>query len=178
MKPTGIIRRIDDLGRIVIPKEIRRNFHLHEGDPLELLTTKEGILLRNYCFFDALGSFRTSGYAVALRRHLSNCANVTITSLKSIIARSPDLSLGVPITLEFEELIRNRRIVSEYPGKTWITTVDTYCGDYNQVICPLVAVGKAIGSIVARFPKEVHVSEDCLKAIELAAALIVQELNV
>ena len=49
MKATGIIRRIDDLGRVVIPKEIRRNLRIKEGDPLELYTTKDGeLVLKKY----------------------------------------------------------------------------------------------------------------------------------
>lgn len=48
MKATGIIRRIDDLGRVVIPKEIRRNYNIEEGDALEIFTTKEGIVLAPY----------------------------------------------------------------------------------------------------------------------------------
>lgn len=42
MKATGIVRRIDDLGRVVIPKEIRRTLKIREGDPLEIFITKEG----------------------------------------------------------------------------------------------------------------------------------------
>lgn len=48
MKATGVIRRIDDLGRIVIPKEIRRTMAIQEGDALEICTTDEGILIRKY----------------------------------------------------------------------------------------------------------------------------------
>ncbi len=48
MKPTGIIRRIDDLGRIVIPKEIRRVQCVRENDPIEIYATDEGILLKKY----------------------------------------------------------------------------------------------------------------------------------
>ena len=48
MKATGIIRRVDDLGRVVIPKEIRRTMKIREGDPLEIYTTKEGIVLAPY----------------------------------------------------------------------------------------------------------------------------------
>lgn len=48
MKATGIIRRIDDLGRVVIPKEIRRSMRIREGDPLEIYTTKDGICFRKY----------------------------------------------------------------------------------------------------------------------------------
>lgn len=48
MKATGIIRRIDDLGRIVIPKEFRKNLRLGEGCPMEIIPTQEGILLKKY----------------------------------------------------------------------------------------------------------------------------------
>ncbi len=48
MKATGIARRIDELGRIVIPKEIRRAYGLEEGDPLEIFTSEEGIVFRPY----------------------------------------------------------------------------------------------------------------------------------
>ena len=47
MKATGIVRRIDDLGRVVIPKEIRRTLRIREGDPLEIFTDREGIILKN-----------------------------------------------------------------------------------------------------------------------------------
>lgn len=48
MKATGIVRRIDDLGRIVIPKEIRKTMHVREGDPLELYVCENGIMFRKY----------------------------------------------------------------------------------------------------------------------------------
>lgn len=52
MRATGIIRRIDDLGRVVIPKEIRRAMRIREGDPLEIYTTKEGVCFRKYSFIN------------------------------------------------------------------------------------------------------------------------------
>lgn len=52
MKATGIVRRIDDLGRVVIPKEIRRNLHLKEGDPLELFVEDGAVVFRKYSFFN------------------------------------------------------------------------------------------------------------------------------
>lgn len=49
MKATGVVRRIDDLGRVVIPKEIRRTLRIHEGDPLEIFTDREGgVILKKY----------------------------------------------------------------------------------------------------------------------------------
>lgn len=58
MKATGIVRRIDDLGRVVVPKEIRRTLRIHEGDPLEIFTDTEGeIILKKYSPMGELGAF-------------------------------------------------------------------------------------------------------------------------
>ena len=58
MKATGIVRRIDDLGRVVIPKEIRRTLRIREGDPLEIFTDREGeIILKKYSPIGELGAF-------------------------------------------------------------------------------------------------------------------------
>ena len=58
MKATGIVRRIDDLGRVVIPKEIRRTMRIREGDPLEIYTTKEGeVIFKKYSQIRGLEDF-------------------------------------------------------------------------------------------------------------------------
>lgn len=58
MKATGIVRRIDDLGRVVIPKEIRRTLAIREGDPLEIYTTDGGVLFRKYTAHRKQGGYR------------------------------------------------------------------------------------------------------------------------
>src|SRR5690625_7486576 len=66
MKATGIVRRIDDLGRVVIPKEIRRTLRIREGDPLEIFVAREGeVILKKYSPINELGHFATE-YAEAL----------------------------------------------------------------------------------------------------------------
>lgn len=55
MKTTGIIRRIDDLGRVVIPKEIRRTMHIHEGDPLEIYLDNGNVCFKPYTPLDNIG---------------------------------------------------------------------------------------------------------------------------
>src|SRR5690625_2791337 len=66
MRATGIIRRIDDLGRVVIPKEIRRTLRIREGDPLEIFVDREGeVILKKYSPINELGDFATE-YAEAL----------------------------------------------------------------------------------------------------------------
>ena len=73
MKATGIVRRIDDLGRIVIPKEIRRTMRIREGDPLEIYTEKDGeVIFKKYSPIGELGDFATN-YVETLAKALSPC---------------------------------------------------------------------------------------------------------
>ena len=72
MKATGVVRRIDDLGRVVIPKEIRRTLRIKEGDPLEIFTDKEGeIILKKYSPIGELSEF-ASDYAETLEYEKSH----------------------------------------------------------------------------------------------------------
>lgn len=69
MKATGIVRRIDDLGRVVIPKEIRRTLRIREGDPLEIFTDREGeVILKKYSPIGELNEFAQE-YANLLTKH-------------------------------------------------------------------------------------------------------------
>jgi AbrB family transcriptional regulator, stage V sporulation protein T len=72
MKATGIVRRIDDLGRVVIPKEIRRTLRIREGDPLEIFVDRDGeVILKKYSPISELGDFAKE-YAEALYDSLGN----------------------------------------------------------------------------------------------------------
>ncbi len=89
MKATGIVRRIDDLGRVVIPKEIRRTMRIREGDPLEIYTDREGeVIFKKYSPIGELGAFagqyaetlyKTCGLAVAIcdRDAVIACAGIS-----------------------------------------------------------------------------------------------------
>lgn len=77
MKATGIVRRIDDLGRVVIPKEIRRTLRIREGDPLEIYTDREGeVILKKYSPINDLGEFARE-YVETLYETLGTPAFVT-----------------------------------------------------------------------------------------------------
>jgi AbrB family looped-hinge helix DNA binding protein len=83
MKATGIVRRIDDLGRVVIPKEIRRTMRIREGDPLEIYTDKEGgVIFKKYSQMSDLSDFagqicetlsKTTGFAAVMTTGLYHC---------------------------------------------------------------------------------------------------------
>ncbi len=86
MKATGIVRRIDDLGRVVIPKEIRRTLRIREGDPLEIFVDRDGeVILKKYSPISELGDFAKE-YADALYDSLGH--NVLVCDRDSIIAVS------------------------------------------------------------------------------------------
>ena len=77
MKATGVVRRIDDLGRIVIPKEIRRTLRIKEGDPLEIFTEKDGdIILKKYSPIGELTNFATE-YVESLNKITGHIALIT-----------------------------------------------------------------------------------------------------
>ena len=130
MKATGIVRRIDDLGRVVVPKEIRRTLRIREGDPLEIFTDREGeIILKKYSPIGELGQF-AGLYAESLAQ-TSGCL-VCITDKDHVIAAAgvgkKDFD-GKPISKQLEHVI------------------DT--GDFqSQVVSTIISEGDAIGSVV------------------------------
>ena len=109
MKATGIVRRIDDLGRVVIPKEIRRTLRIREGDPLEIFTDTNGeIILKKYSPIGELGDFAKE-YAESLAK---NAGHITcIVDKDQIIAVSGIAKkefMEKHISSELEEVINNR----------------------------------------------------------------------
>ena len=90
MKATGIVRRIDDLGRIVIPKEIRRSFRIKEGDPLEIFTNADGeVIFKKYSPIGELSQF-AGQYAEVL--HKNGCSPVAKALEDVMDARTPRIA--------------------------------------------------------------------------------------
>ena len=111
MKATGVVRRIDDLGRIVIPKEIRKTLRIKEGDPLEIFTDKEGeVILKKYSPIGELSEFAT-GYAETLSKTTGHIA--CITDKDSVIAVSGGSKkefLEQALSPELEKIIENKEV--------------------------------------------------------------------
>ena len=109
MKATGIVRRIDDLGRVVIPKEIRRTLRIRESDPLEIFTDREGeIILKKYSPIGELGNFAKE-YAESLAQ-VAGCM-VCICDHDQVIAAAGSGSkeyMGKRIHSELEDVIADR----------------------------------------------------------------------
>ena len=111
MKATGIVRRIDDLGRIVIPKEIRRSFRIKEGDPLEIFTDAEGeVIFKKYSPIGELSNF-ASQYAEVL--HKNGGLPIAIMDNDHVVAASGISKREIlerRVTKNLEELMENRAI--------------------------------------------------------------------
>ena len=150
MKATGIVRRIDDLGRVVIPKEIRRTLRIREGDPLEIFTDREGeIILKKYSPIGELGTMAKL-YAESLSQTLG--CTVCITDTDQIVAVSgagkKDLQ-DQPVGREFAKLLQERTQVLEKSGQPGFVKITQEMGEYrDEIICPVICEGDVIGSVV------------------------------
>lgn len=151
MKATGIVRRIDDLGRIVVPKEIRRTLRIREGDPLEIFTDREGeIILKKYSPIGELGQF-AGEYSESLAQTTGHL--VLITDCDHVVAASGNGKRdfeGKPISSQLEQAIGERKnlVASREDGSFVRVTMDD-AGEYNQqAIATIICEGDAIGAVV------------------------------
>lgn len=152
MKATGIVRRIDDLGRVVIPKEIRRTLRIREGDPLEIFTDRDGqIILKKYSPIGELGTFAKQ-YAEAL----ANVSGHTICisdkdQLIAVSGGSKKELLEKQISKELEQLINDRvTIIATSEERDYINILDEQKDNKfeSEVITPIISEGDAIGAVI------------------------------
>ena len=150
MKATGIVRRIDDLGRVVIPKEIRRTLRLREGTPLEIFTDREGeIILKKYSPMVELAAFATQ-YADAMAQTTGML--VCITDRDQVIAFSGGPKKNVlqkMISKQLEQMIHEREtIIAERESKNFIPVAgEEIDGVTAEVIVPIICEGDPIGAV-------------------------------
>lgn len=151
MKATGIVRRIDDLGRVVIPKEIRRTMRIREGDPLEIYTDADGeVIFKKYSPMGEMSEF-TSQYAEVLYRATN--MPVIITDRDHVIScmgLSKKDTIDRHITKELEEIMENRSSFVAGTDKHNLFPVDGL--DRNAAIAyPIVGGGDVSGAVVLLF---------------------------
>lgn len=152
MKATGIVRRIDDLGRVVIPKEIRRTLRIREGDPLEIYTDREGeIILKKYSPIEELGSFAKE-YAESLAQ---NAGHITcIVDKDQIIAVSGGQKkdfMEKHISEALEKVInsRNTHVANRADSNFVPILMDDDESVYsNEIIAPIISEGDVLGAVV------------------------------
>ncbi|MHB1956830.1 MAG: stage V sporulation protein T [Sulfobacillus sp.] len=178
MKATGIVRRIDDLGRVVIPKEIRRTLRIREGDPLEIFVDRDGeVILKKYSPISELGEFAKE-YAESLNETLGHIT--LITDRDTIIATAGSSKkefLEKPVGSDVEKVMEDRRTLLAAEGDIQLVR-DKWDHVSCRVIAPIVYNGDPIGSIVlVSRDDQVKMGELEQKLAETAAGFLSKQME-
>ena len=184
MKATGVVRRIDDLGRVVIPKEIRKTLRIKEGDPLEIFTDREGqVILKKYSPIGELSEFAT-GYAETLAKTTGHIA--CITDKDTIIAVSGGSKkefLEQDISNELERLMDDKEIYTSKENSDIampITKNEKTDKKYNsQIVYPIISNGDSIGTVIL-MSKDTNtkMSEVERKVAQSAATFLASQMEI
>ena len=155
MKATGIVRRIDDLGRVVIPKEIRRTMRIREGDPLEIYTDRDGeVIFKKYSPIGELHSFAAE-YAETLQK--TSGMPIFICDRDAVVAVSGASKreyLDRKISHALEEIIESRLLYQRDNGRETIPLTDDG-SHYVSCAMPIIAEGDITGAIISAWQYDV-----------------------
>jgi AbrB family transcriptional regulator, stage V sporulation protein T len=183
MKATGIVRRIDDLGRVVIPKEIRRTLRIREGDPLEIFTDREGgVILKKYSPIGELSDF-SKEYAESLQQSIGHIILIADKdAIISVSGASKKDYLEKKVSMDLEKIMDDRKSVKLGEGNNKnISIIDDeeIEGKYSsQVISPIVSEGDAIGAvIILGKPSDEKLGQLELKIAETAASFLGKQME-
>ena len=183
MKATGIVRRIDELGRIVIPKEIRRTLRIREGDPLEIYVDREGgVILKKYSPICELSDYANE-FAEALYRSLGVTAAVCDRDVFISAAGAGKKELmGKPVHPELEAVIERRaKVTAGRASGEAILPVVTGDNDPQyaaQLIVPIISSGDPIGAVLLLSKESgAVINESHIKACETAAGFMGKQLE-
>lgn len=149
MKATGIVRRIDDLGRVVIPKEIRRTMRIREGDPLEIYTDKEGgVIFKKYSLMGGVSEF-AGQLCETLWRTSGRICVITDRDSCIAVAGAPRRDLmDKQVSRELEDLMESRQI---YQRKDTDKQIALCTGDEKYQVftaAPILSEGDVLGSVL------------------------------
>ena len=179
MKATGIVRRIDDLGRVVIPKEIRRTMRIREGDPLEIYTDTDGeVIFKKYSPIGELSDFATQ-YADAIGKNCDmpvvicdrdHCIAAAGVSRKEVLERR--------VSPQLEDIAEARRQYSVRRGEIKLIQPLEGVEHTAGVICPIISAGDVCGSVVLLLPEQNYVPGDAeVKLAQVAAAFLGKQME-
>ena len=130
MKATGIIRRIDDLGRVVIPRDIRRTVHIREGDPLEIFIENGGVIFKKY---QAMGNIEFQCHALCdtFQRMRNACAIFDRDGELFVANSEYDSTFASSVPKLPKDLIDRRETVKRY----------------NLIFMPIIDDGEMLGTV-------------------------------
>ncbi len=178
MKATGIVRRIDDLGRIVIPKEIRRSFRIKEDDPLEIFTNADGeVIFKKYSPIGELSQF-AGQYAEVL--HKNGCSPVVITDNDHVVAAAGVSKREVMerrVTKALEDVMDARTPrIAKAPGEC-LQAIEGYDRP-AEVAYPIVYGGDVSGTVLLLQGEDGAVPDEAqIRLIQVGAAFLGRQME-
>ena len=178
MKATGIVRRIDDLGRVVIPKEIRRVLRIREGDPLEIFTEKDGeVIFKKYSPMGELAEFAAQ---ICESLHKTAGAAAVICDRDSVIAVSggPRRELmDKHISSALEQIMEERRLYAagEQAALPILESSEEPC---ISVAAPIISAGDVLGCVLFAAPKDAALHGDTeQKLVQTVASFLGKQME-
>lgn len=170
MKATGVVRRIDDLGRIVIPKEIRRSLKINDGDSLEIFVDTNEVILKKYSLLDDM---------VDLSKKLVNTVkkvynkNILVTDKDKVIAVTKELSkdyLDKSLTSTIQDKINNR---NNYICKDFTNIILNVDINSNYYLEPIIVNSDILGSVIMLDSNK----EDDIKLTNLIVSILTKSIE-
>jgi len=178
MKATGIVRRIDDLGRVVIPKEIRRTMRIREGDPLEIYTDSDGeVIFKKYSLIGELSPF-AGQYAEVLYK---NTGMPTIVCDKDHVIAVAGLpkreALERRVSHALEQIMENRKDYTAEKNSENMLPVEGL--DRSALVaCPVISMGDVVGAVLLLANDNNAVpTETEIKLTQVAAAFLGKQMD-
>lgn len=147
MKTTGVVRRIDELGRIVVPKEMRRTLRIREGDSLEISSDNDSIVLKKYSLVESVDNFITQ-YVEAV--HLSSKKEIIVTDTEKIIALSSGFRknlIGKKIDVRLDDIMQKKSTQVFEKGNP-IDVCEGLSINCASVVKPISVYGDLIGVVI------------------------------
>jgi AbrB family transcriptional regulator (stage V sporulation protein T) len=176
MKATGVVRRIDELGRIVIPKEIRRTLKIKEGTPLEIYSGERGeLVLKKYSPILEIADFAGE---IAESINMALELNVLVTNMECVVNARGDCKSAY-INKNIDSAIE--RAINSRQAKIYGTnTYSTLFFDGNQnvsfALCPILSAGDLFGSIII-FSSQKPICEPDLKTAKAFADFLGKQVG-
>ena len=174
MKATGIVRRIDDLGRVVIPKEIRRTMRIREGDPLEIYTTRDGeVIFKKYSLIGGLEDFAAQ-FCDTLARNTDFTAAVTDRDgIVAVAGAGKRELLGKNLSPQLEQIMEDRAIYRAQGSERSVYVTDTLDRCCAAIAAPIISEGDALGLVLfVENEGENHVGETEYKLAQTIASFL------
>ena len=176
-----MVRRIDELGRVVIPKEMRRTLRIKEGDPLEIYTDKDQLIFKKYSPITQFSAFYQAVAEGLAEMSKKTCIVVDTDSVLYTTAKAKEV-IGSKISMQLREALNDRRslALSRKDGDIIVPIIlsDIELEIENQIIVPVISAGDCFGALLLiDDDKTRKVSYDDVKLVELSSSVLSRQFD-